>query len=185
MDSSCLIKSFCLGILFSCSEPFEDNRHDLTHFRIAAANVINGIGDAVIWSGEGRFHQTSPTLDWFIEDEHVGAGYEAVLPESEHYTLKVTNAEGTVLNALVVSGERQTDFSLQLSLVQFQDYNLEYRKDQPSTSFVDHVPDGQHLRISSTANNGKMRWMSAQGVGSFLELSQTEIESFDDWIRSR
>ena len=85
----------CLTSLvgISCAQPFTEDRHDLTHFRIAGAGVFDGVGDAVIWDG-GLGHSSSPILRWFVDGSMVAEGFTVDLPAAEAYLLEVENQVG-------------------------------------------------------------------------------------------
>ena len=51
--------------LFSCSEPFESDRHDLLVPRIIGVRSSDGYTIAQVWNGSAAHHENSPKLAWF------------------------------------------------------------------------------------------------------------------------
>lgn len=71
-----------LVLLSACQEPFPEDRHDLTNFRIVAMTGTRDAPSATLWSGAGLWFQPLPTLAWSWDDDAV--------------RLETTDAEGNV-----------------------------------------------------------------------------------------
>ena len=93
---------FCFGL--SCAEPFQTDRHNLDSFRILEASVRDGVADAVIWSGYGAYHISSPQLQWFVDGELVAEGFDIAVPSAERYELEVLSPDGELYFADIVPG---------------------------------------------------------------------------------
>lgn len=91
---SALLAAAPLGLL-ACQEPFAQDRHDLVDFRIAAMALAEGEPRALVWSGEGAFHATAPTLEW--------------AQDGATWTLRAEDADGDVeTGALTVEEGAET-----------------------------------------------------------------------------
>lgn len=61
-----------LGTLLGCLTPFSEDRHDLTDFRIVGLGATeDGELRALLWSGNGLWHATAPTVVWKVDGEVV------------------------------------------------------------------------------------------------------------------
>lgn len=69
-----------LALLSACQEPFPEDRHDLTNFRIVAMTGTRDTPAATLWSGAGLWFQPLPELTWAWTDDAV--------------TLHTTDADG-------------------------------------------------------------------------------------------
>ncbi|MFN7147231.1 MAG: hypothetical protein ACK4YP_25915 [Myxococcota bacterium] len=54
-------------LLLACAPPFDETRKDLAGFRLVGTAVRDGRLHADVWSGEGAFHATAPTVTWTID----------------------------------------------------------------------------------------------------------------------
>jgi hypothetical protein len=52
------------AVLIACQDPFGEDRHDLTDFRIAGMRLEGEDPRALLWSGSGAWHATAPTQEW-------------------------------------------------------------------------------------------------------------------------
>lgn len=51
-----------LATLLACQDPFPEDRHDLTDFRIAAMERHDGEDRTLLWSEHGLWHEVAPTV---------------------------------------------------------------------------------------------------------------------------
>ena len=92
--------------LFGCAEPFDEDRHDLLGFRIAAVGMHDGLGRAMIWSGEGLYHEQQPELVWRDEEgREIGNGYDVDISEFQQVILDVVDPGGDVYSARYTPSE--------------------------------------------------------------------------------
>lgn len=66
-----IVRPVLIVVLPACQEPFLEDRHDLTDFRIAGLGVKDGDLRALVWSGEGFWHRSAPTIVWEIDGVEV------------------------------------------------------------------------------------------------------------------
>ena len=174
----------CLTSLvgISCAQPFTEDRHDLTHFRIAGAGVFDGVGDAVIWDG-GLGHSSSPILRWFVDGSMVAEGFTVDLPAAEAYLLEVENQVGEVRVAHLEPGQ-WSDFSIVRTQVELGDnYGFDYRSSVYGTTVDSTVSQGYVARLQGDLPSpNRFRWMTANAEGTFLELSANTTDFVDKRI---
>ena len=60
-----------LVLLSACQEPFAEDRHDLSTFRIVAMTGTRDTPSATLWSPAGLWHQPLPALSWSWVDDAV------------------------------------------------------------------------------------------------------------------
>ncbi len=85
-------------LLASCAPPFEQTRKDLRDFRLVAMAAQEGDLQALVWSGEGAFHSTAPTLTWTVDGAEVSAAPDAPFTAE----LRVEDAAGNVEEGVLV-----------------------------------------------------------------------------------
>lgn len=62
-----------LLLLAACQEPFPEDRHDLSDFRLAGLAVERGEFRVLAWSGYGAWHRAPPTVRWTVDGRAVTA----------------------------------------------------------------------------------------------------------------
>lgn len=77
-------------LLLACAPPFDETRKDLAGFRLVGMSVADGALHADVWSGEGAFHPTAPTVTWTVDGNVVTAAPPAPFTAR----VRVENAEG-------------------------------------------------------------------------------------------
>ncbi|MDP2313304.1 MAG: hypothetical protein Q8P41_10395 [Pseudomonadota bacterium] len=55
-------------LLLACTPTFDESRKDLEGFRLVAMAADGPDLRALVWSGNGAFHPTAPTVTWTIDD---------------------------------------------------------------------------------------------------------------------
>ncbi len=188
------------GVLSSgCQGPFDVVRDQLGPFRIAAIGVVDGKAAAAVWSGEGRYHSTSPVLSWSVDGEQLGEGWDVEVPDSGTLALTAAAADGTSEHAEVTIAQRDLTLWVEREQADLgEDLTLEARRAVVGESVRDTVSDGTAARLRLTApeaagalpddGSRTVRWMTADGAGSLLELDTwsadvlAEEVVFDDGV---
>lgn len=90
-----------LAMLLACTPAFDETRKDLDGFRLVGLAADAGTLRALVWSGEGAFHRTAPTVTWTIDGAVVT---EAPAPP---FTARVVvdSGDATEQGELVVSDD--------------------------------------------------------------------------------
>lgn len=174
-----------LAALSACAPPFDVARKDLGPFRIAAMGVHEGQAHAAVWSGEGMAHAQAPTLAWSLDGEPLN-GSAPVLPEAAAdgalLELVATSATGEQAQATLTLLRSTQDLQVQRAAVDVgEDLSLTTRRDLPALE-TQHAADGQAVRVSLDNARGSLRWMSASGLGTVLELSETQADVLADEV---
>ena len=157
-----------LLLALACQDPFDVRRKDLGPYRIAAMGVHDGVASAAIWSGEGMFHSTTPTLTWTLDGQHLGDGFEVAVPGGGLLELEVVNGDGEVLYGQLEVGEAPSLPAFERLAVTVDDVSLEARR-ALDESPVDGPTPGVRIRLDAV-EGVEARWMSAMGEGTLLEL---------------
>lgn len=181
-------KILCVIAIFAgtaCSEPFEVDRHDLIAPRILGVRLIDGVFDVQVWNGVSVYHQRTPSVEWFGANGGVVctgvrcSGVDNVVNE-----VRYTDDDGGVHTAT---------FALQDSILELaptwqslpDTMSLALNRRLRTEGIVVETGLGTDaMRISmqvsgmELSDTSKMRWMSAGGVGTFLELSALETDFF-------
>jgi hypothetical protein len=170
-----------LILLLACAEPFDVSRSDLGPFRIAAVGVEGGIARAEVWSGVGMGHASSPTLDWSLDGQPLGTGFDVAIPGPGQLSLVATSVEGEVAEAVVTVAEPPARLSFERLAVQAgQDLGREHRlewAEEPLSGSVE--ADGVvRFRVLGSEFSDAVHWMTAGGHGSLLELEAASGDAF-------
>ena len=178
------INLLVLFATFGCSEPFTVDRHDLIAPRILGVRFVDGVYDIQVWNGAGKYHEQTPTVEWLSSSNEVlctDVRCESTdPPQSVHY-LDLEGKEHEAIFEL-----QETTVSLMpswSSLPEDIGLDLAARIDTdgvPLDTGIGTTAMRIAMSISSEEELGlsKMRWMTAGGVGTFLELSATETDFF-------
>lgn len=81
-----------LLLALACAPPFDQTRKDLRDFRLVGVRADEGALRALVWSGEGAFHATAPTVRWTVEGVEVTTAPAAPFAAR----VRVENADGLV-----------------------------------------------------------------------------------------
>ncbi len=178
----------------ACSEPFEVDRHDLIAPRILGVRHADGGIEVQIWNGWGVYHQTHPRIEW-LDNEGTVLNHPA--NRDGESSLRWSVVEGEVLPSAVRytdpdGGTHRATFDLIPSSVELtaqvyqlpsvEDFTLDARLTQEGT-LVDGGVASDAVRIAmevagDSRELAKIRWMTANGVGTFLERSALETDFF-------
>lgn len=175
-----------LAALSACAPPFDVARKDLGPFRIAAMGVHEGVAHAAVWSGQGMAHAQAPSLAWSLDGEPLGEGSDLALPEDAVdgalLELVATSATGEQAQALLTLLDSTQDLQVQRAAIEVgEDLSLTTRRELPPLE-TQHAADGQAVRVSLENARGSLRWMSASGLGTVLELSETQADVLADEV---
>ena len=88
-------------LLLACAPAFDETRKDLEGFRLAAMAADGPALRALVWSGEGAFHPTAPTITWTID----GAVVTEAPPPPFTARVTVESAAGVEEGELVVEAD--------------------------------------------------------------------------------
>ena len=172
---------------FSCSDPFTVDRHDLIAPRIIGVRLVNDVYEVQVWNGFSVYHEVYPQVEWLDDnDEVVCTWVRCAPPEMVPRTVRYTDESGQVHNAIFAL--QQTDVTLTpvwSSLPEDMGLGLDIRS-QTEGTIVEAGLGSPAMRVSMTVEDSrtddmaasKMRWMTASGLGTFLELSALEADFF-------
>ncbi|MFT5583644.1 MAG: hypothetical protein ACI9VR_001224 [Cognaticolwellia sp.] len=175
-----------LGALSACAPPFDVARKDLGPFRIAAMGVHDGQAHAAVWSGQGMAHAEAPVLEWSVDGQVIGQGNGLILAEDVQdgavLELVATSAIGEQAQGQLSVIRGAQDLVAQRAAVAVgEDLSLAVRRELPELD-AQHGAQGQGVRVSLAGARGTLRWMSALGVGTVLELSDTQADVLADEV---
>ena len=168
------LSAFALAALgvSGCAEPFEVRRQELSGFRIAAVGVVDGKASAASWSGEGLAHEEAPLLEWSLDGECLGEGWDVAPKGSGLLELKATSSAGDVAYAQVSVGQAPAIPAVTRYAVQIdQEVDVESRSNLQETPVI-HGPSSMEavrLRVSETEAQ-RAHFMVAGTQGTILEL---------------
>lgn len=175
-------------VLSGCQEPFPEDRHDLQSFRIAAINAtptLTGLSlRAFVYSGEGMYHTTPPTLEWTIGDLlATGPQVDVTVSLPTTVTLRATHADGRTEDAVLdVPADLEVPavagFSRGPTSLTIDDIAQSVDARAAVTPEADGPTDpGGGLRLSVDApDDTTTHWMGTDG--QFAELSAHETDWF-------
>lgn len=170
---------------FGCSEPFSVDRHDLIGPRIMGVRFVDGEYDVQIWNGVGSYHEQTPTVEWLSASNEVlctdvRCSATEILPD----TVRYVDLEGNVHEAVFELQETQVSLTPQWSSLP-ADSSLELAAREAADAIPFEAGLGTTaVRIAMSVHSdeeigvSKMRWMTAGGVGTFLELTATTTDFF-------
>jgi len=170
-------------VIVGCDALFDVERRDLGPFRIAAVGVIDGEASAAIWSGEGLYHTTPPTLEWTLDGRRLGEGWGLPVTGGDVLDLKVTSPDGETLYATVNVQDSPRAFEINRYAVVLTDLSLEARREAEVRAIDGAAEPGESVRVRLGAEEGTVaRWMTALGEGTALELEDLAADLFDEEI---
>ena len=172
--------TFCFAL--SCAEPFQNDRHNLDAFRILEVSVHEGVADAVIWSGEGAFHRSSPHLEWFVDGESVAEGYGAFVPEAQQYELEVVSPSGELYFADVIPGTSLNQHEISRFVWNEgadQKYSIEERE-EVALNEGEVATQNDVIRLQTDSQDPLLRHRWSADGGTLLELSSSSTDLFFD-----
>lgn len=169
-------------LLTACQGPFDEDRHDLSGFRIAAIGVEDGAAKAAVWSGVGPWHEATPSLAWSLNDQPLGEGFDVPVNGEGELTLIATSPDGEVRTARVdvrPSGGAPT--VQRQAVVLDQALTLEARQGVTGVDVETTVSSGEAARLllDGVQEAESARWMSAGGTVLELELDAADFLAED------
>ncbi|MCB9758526.1 MAG: hypothetical protein H6739_01670 [Alphaproteobacteria bacterium] len=166
-----------LLLLAACQPPFDVSRKDLGPFRIAALGVVDGQAEAAIWSGLGLYHETAPQLAWTLDGEVLGEGWGVEVPDGDTLGLTVTAPDGATYEAQVSVGVAPDALDVSRSEVgPFEDVSLAARRAASGTPVAHGAAEVLRLTLGGVQDGHTARWMSADGQGTLLELTEVAAD---------
>lgn len=175
-QSMSIFSFLCLG----CSDPFTVDRHALTEARIIGVRKDNGAYVAQVWNGTAVFHSQSPEITWFDASEsELGQGAILVAQTSVPARITYTDLKGSVHQANFLLEEQDASFPISLeSIESTENYLLEDRLAQSESPITDNISTEQVRLRAEVGEDSQMRWMTTQGIGSFLELDRETTDFY-------
>lgn len=175
--------------LMACQAPFDVNRHDLGPPRIAAMGVRDGAARAALWSGLGGWHDERPSLAWSLDGAPIGEGYDVAVPDEPGALLELrATVGGETLEGSVHLPAAAAPSSLVVSRSAVDigaDVSVATRAALEAVDVEAVVPAGLDARLRAqpsdgAAPDGTLRWMSAGGLGTLLELDEQTVDLLDE-----
>ena len=173
--------------LMACSEPFEVDRHDLIAPRILGVRQQNAELHVQVWNGEGVWHQTPPTVEWFNNsDEVLGTGVHFNLIGQVPTGVRYIDPLGVKHVAQFDTEETIVELALnRYDIGTVNDLALDARLDNQGT-LMEGASSVPAMRLvvepSNNVDNARIRWMTSFGQGTFLERSALETDFFQENI---
>ena len=167
---------FCLG----CSDPFSIDRHDLTEPRIIGIRKVNESYIAQVWNGAAAFHLADPKLKWFdTAGVELGDGVVFTDISSVPTLVEYEDDFGQIHQAEFNAQDYEEFFSLSMqTMVDTVSYSLQERQEQLGADILDGVSTEHTRLITETEETQQLRWTTAQGIGSFLELNRESTDFY-------
>ncbi|MDG1483034.1 MAG: hypothetical protein P8R54_25815 [Myxococcota bacterium] len=169
-------------LLAACQEPFSEDRHDLVGFRIVGIGVEDGVAKAAVWSGEGPWHEQTPTLSWALDGEPLGEGFEVTVPAEEGVlSLTATSASGEERTAVVDVRSSGGALTVARQAVVIDGLTLEERRAVTGSNIETAAQAGEAVRLtlSTLSDVESARWMSAGGTIMELEADTADFLAED------
>jgi len=174
----------------ACSEPFAIDRHDLVDARILGVRQQDALLEVQVWNGSSVYHEEQPTVEWLDDSGSVlGTGVvfvfeeaSALLPTSVRYY----DPNGGIHDAIFELQDGTIDLEPSLyALPATTDFALNTRLGQEGTLSTNGISSDAMRIVMSTQDTdayqlttGKMRWMTVDGKGTFLERSALETDFY-------
>jgi hypothetical protein len=174
-----------LASLTGCDAQFDVSREQLGPFRVAGLGVVDGVASAAIWSGEGLYHSEAPRLQWSVDGEPVGEGWQVpVSADADLLELAVTDpATGERHLASVQVGTSPGRLLLSRAELDLpRSLSLNDRRDVSGEPVLGTVAERMGARLTvapevSTEAELSARWMMASGSVLPLYPLQADVLS--------
>jgi len=175
-----LLPAMCMG----CRPVFSVYPDELSEFRIMAMGIEERddlscpVASAVIWSGDGVIHFEDIILDWSLDGEVLGEGWEQPVCDVGRLSLVATSSTGVVREGFVSVGDPATPIFPTREAVTVDDTSIESRRDLDGLAVSAGVQLGEVSRtfINAFQEADRVRWMSPAESGEVLEL---EVDAAD------
>jgi len=167
-----------LLLLVACQEPFDEDRHDLSGFRIAGIGVEDDMAKAAVWSGAGPWHEAQPGLSWALNGQPLGEGFDVPVTGEGELTLTATSAGGEVRTARVdVRAAGGAPTVRRQAVVLDEALSLEARRAVTGVDVETTVSSGEAVRLilDGLSETESARWMSAGGTVLELERDAADF----------
>jgi len=181
-------RALVVALAAGCDATFDVRSQDLGPFRIAAIGTEEGRASAVIWSGLGLYHDDAPSLEWTLDGEALGSGWDVAVPDAGVLGLTATSPEGVVRQAQVRLADPGPALGWQRYAVTLgDDLSIDARAAAEPVAVAQGVAEGEAARVALDNEAGTTaRWMVADGRGTLLELDPRTVDllaeeiEFDD-----
>lgn len=131
-------------------------------------------------------HAQAPTVRWSWRGEAFGEGVSVPLPEDalegDLLEVEASSWDGALAHGTLSLRQTAQDLEITREAIAVgEDLSLSTRRDLPGQGRP-HAETGEAVRISVPQARGTLRWMSAQGQGTVLELSETQADVLADEV---
>jgi hypothetical protein len=170
-----------LGI--SCAEPFQEDRHDLTHFRIAGMRQSENTVSSAVWSG-ALCHDELPVYEWRINEEDYTSETVLLPPSVDGLAELLVSSSFEDRSGVLTLGREVEAFKVQrFSISIGEDLSLAERLSLEESPLVGHPKSGDAIRLrASVEESVDVRWMTAFGNGTLLEVDAHTVDFIPDEI---
>ncbi len=187
MKESFWFYSFLSITGFGCSDPFAVDRHDLLSPRVLGVRSSDSGHFVQVWNGEGPWHVEAPVVSWY-DSNGVKLGDSVHLPSVEEHPTSLIYTDPKGDDHFVQFDLYSSTFKLQplfYDLGTITEFDLDSRLEnigEPWTGGV--VPEALRIEFQEDefSDNGRMRWMSGYGRGTFLEIGALSTDYFQSDI---
>ena len=162
--------------LFACSEPFEQDRHDLLNPRIIGIRKVDGLYQVQVWNGMGPYHDETPIISWLDADgNEVAQGLFCDMDDVQN--VQYIDPQGNSHQATFQLEDSVASLELQRWQIDpTAAYTLTERENLSTTELASGE-SSEAMRLG-VEGSGKMRWMTQLGIGSFLELNRNTADFY-------
>ena len=176
----------CLG----CRPVFSVYPDELSQFRIMSIGLEDSVdfdcpvATAVIWSGDGAFHNQAVSLEWELDGEPLGAGWDQSVCGGETLSLIATSLNGDVREGFVSVGEGAFPLFPTREAVVVEETTIDARRDLAGSPVYAGVQLGESSRtyVNSFQAAKRVRWMSPVDSGEVLELEVNIADILGDTL---
>ena len=188
--SQTLILSLLPIVSLGCRPVFSVYPDELSQFRIMSIGLEDNsafpcpVASAVIWSGDGEFHSQAVSLDWSLDGEPLGQGWDQQVCGGDLLSLTVTSPSGESLEGFVSVGDGALPIFPTREAVVVEDTSIEERRSLTGSPVSAGVQVGEASRthLASFQGSDRVRWMSPVDSGEVLELDVASADILGDTL---
>ena len=168
-------------LFLGCRPVFSVYPDELSEFRIMSIGLEDNaiffcpLATAVIWSGDGALHSQAVSLEWELDGEPLGSGWDQYVCEGETLSLVATSPSGEVREGFISIGEATLPLFPTREAVVVEDVSIEARRELVGSPVFAGVQLGEASRtyVDSFQQAERVRWMSPVDSGEVLELEMS------------
>lgn len=172
----------------ACSDPFTVDRHDLITPRIIGVRQVDTVLEVQVWNGDSLYHTVTPVVEWLDDTQMVvanGISVDVETLDSTPSMVRYTDPTGEMHLATFALEPSTLSLTPSLyALPETTEFALDARLAEEGTLLMEGAaPDALRIAMSvsstePTPETAKMRWMTVDGEGTFLERSALETDFF-------